>query len=308
MRVVRDYQELAGRQTAVALGTFDGLHLGHQQILEVLKDQNPSLQKVVYTFSNVPTAYFSHQDMALFTEEEKIAAFQELGIDCLYLVPFDAKLAQISPAAFVHFLVEKLGARFIVAGFNYSFGRHAKGSAAYLKEHAEALGAQVFIQPPVNGADGPVSSTRIRGALLEGRPEEAEALLGRPYSLSGVVAHGKRLGRTIGFPTVNFYLPAGKLCPKRGVYAAYADYQGQRYTAITNIGIRPTVDDGDRLNLESHLMGFEEEIYGRPIRILLKHRLREETKFKSVELLKEQLERDKKKAVELLGDSQKDGR
>ena len=287
--------------TSVALGTFDGLHMGHRRIIGRMVREAGGMRKAVYTFSNIPASFFGGRTDALFTTREKIRSLEEMGVDLLVLEDFDAKMAKISPEKFIERLTGALGAKKIYAGFNYTFGAEARGTSRVLEKLAGQQGAEVSIADPVTYKGEPISSTRIREALREGDAEKAEAMLGAPYSIRGIVEGGKRLGRTIGFPTVNFYPPKHKLCPMHGVYASYAVFEGERYIGITNIGSRPTIDDGDAVNLETHMIGFNRDIYGKPIEIQLKRRLRGEVKFANVSELQHQLSRDKRAAIQLLG-------
>lgn len=286
--------------TAVALGTFDGLHLGHRSVLARLKEvaKAKQLSALVYTFSNLPSAYFGGEAEAIFTPKEKAAALEEFGIDMLYMPAFGAEIAQMSKAAFARQLFTELGAKAVVVGFNYRLGKDAEGTPEYLAEIAQQFGAEVICVPPYLLGGAPASSTRIRTALREGNLEEAERLLGRPYEIRDVVAHGKQLGRELGFPTLNFYPPAGKIMPRHGVYAAEAELSGRRYAAVTNIGIRPTVADGDALSVESNLVGFSGDAYGKIASVRLIAFLRGERHFAGLNELTAQIEKDKKRAEE----------
>lgn len=284
---------------AVALGTFDGLHMGHMRVLEMTKKSG--LKSAAVTFSNIPSAYFGGGEGCIFTTDEKIRAFSKTGIDYLILMKFDGDIAAMSPEAFIDFLARRVRAKYICAGFDYTFGRNAEGDVRLLKE----LSAKMHIKTAVSDAlyigGQPVSSTRIRKALACGDVEEAERMLGEPYSFTAQVTMGKQLGRTLGFPTANFYPQEEKLCPKYGVYASIVQYQGRTYPAITNIGSRPTVLDGDRVNVETYIMGFNKEIYGEIITVYIKKRLRGEVRFNGLDELKMQLEMDRKAAREILG-------
>lgn len=286
--------------TAVALGTFDGLHLGHRSVLARLKEvaNAKDLSALVCTFSNLPSAYFGGEAEAIFTPEEKIRALEEFGVDMLYMPAFGEKIAEMNREEFARQLFAELGAKAVVVGFNYRFGKNAEGTPEYLAEAAKEFGAEVVCMPPYLLGGAPVSSTRIRTALREGDVEEAERLLGRPYEICDVVAHGKQLGRQLGFPTLNFYPPAGKIMPRHGVYAAEAELQGKRYAAVTNIGIRPTVADGDALSVESNLVGFSGNAYGELVSIRLLAFLRGEQQFAGLSELTAQIEKDKKRAEE----------
>lgn len=293
--------ELAGQKTAIALGTFDGLHIGHQELIARLKSQAGDLKTMASTFSNIPASFFDKTKRLLFTPEEKIRAFEATGLDYLFMEPFDSSIADMAPDDFARYLFETLGAKLLVVGFNYTYGRRAEGNSLRLKEFAQQYGARVEIVSPINVLGEPVSSTRIRAALREGDAALAEKLMGRPYEYVNIVEQGKHLGRTIGFPTVNFHPSEDKLSPKVGVYASIAEYDGVEYPAMTNIGVRPTVENTEKLNVETNIMGFHKDIYGQQVIIKLKHFIRPEQKFSGVEELKNQLDKDRQTSLKLLG-------
>ncbi|MBQ9941560.1 MAG: bifunctional riboflavin kinase/FAD synthetase [Christensenellaceae bacterium] len=293
--------ERAPADTVAALGTFDGVHLGHKKIIQTLKDlaAEKGLASLVCTFSNVPASYFRPEEVgALSTADEKQAALEEAGVDLLLMQPFDAHMAQISPEAFVDGLADVLRVRAIVVGFNFTFGHKARGNAQFLTEYAGKKGIEVHILPPVEVGGSPVSSTRIRTLLCEGDASGARELLGYGYKIQGEVVNGKKLGRLLGFPTANCFLQKGKLCPKKGVYISMVHFDGQTHCGITNIGQRPTVRDGDRLNVETHILGFDGDLYGHRITVCLRRYLRGETRFNDVEELRLQMEQDKRCAEE----------
>lgn len=281
---------------AVALGTFDGLHIGHQRILENAKQHG--LPLVAYSFANIPAAYFGKDVKAIFSREEKIAVFEDYAPDYLLLAPFDETIMNMPARDYLDFLYYKLNARVISCGFNYTFGRKADGTADVLRAYAKEKGIVAEISPAITLEDMPVSSTRIRSALLEGEIALANAMLGKHYFIMGTVRHGKHLGNKIGFPTVNIPLAPEKLCPKTGVYAACVTLRGKTYPAMTNIGVRPTVEHTDIPNAETYIIGFDGDLYGKELRIELLAFLRAEVKFPSVEKLKEQLKKDEKTALQ----------
>ena len=201
--------------TAVALGMFDGLHLGHRSVLQTLKKKakERSLPTLIYTFSNLPSAYFGGESGMIFTPDEKEEALSEVGIDYLLMPQFDAEVAETPRETFARFLFQELKAKVVCVGFNYRFGKGALGTPLYLKQWAEQYGAELLEQPPFLAEGKAVSSTRIRCALRQGNIKQAAELLGRPYEIVDIVAHGKQLGRQMGFPTLNFYPPKQKLMP-----------------------------------------------------------------------------------------------
>ena len=243
----------------------------------------------------------------IFTPDEKEEALSEVGIDYLLMPQFDAKVAETPREIFARFLFQELKAKVVCVGFNYRFGKGALGTPLYLKQWAEQYGAELLEQPPFLAEGKAVSSTRIRCALRQGNIKQAAELLGRPYEIVDIGAHGKQLGRQMGFPTLNFYPPKQKLMPKHGVYAAEVELEGQRYAAVTNIGIRPTVKDGDALSVESNLAGFQGDAYGKKAKVRLLEFLRGEQKFESLDALICQIEKDKKIAQECVNIAQQRG-
>ena len=292
--------EIAGQNTAIALGTFDGLHVGHQELIRTLKSNAAGLKTMASTFSNIPASFFDNNKRLLFTPEEKTRTFEKLGLDYLFMEPFDEHIANMAPDDFARYLFDTLGAKLLVVGFNYTYGYKAGGNAEHLKSFAKRYGARVEIVSAINMLGEPVSSTRVRKALKDGDAELAEKLLGRPYEYVNTVEQGKHLGRTIGFPTVNFYPSDDKLSPRTGVYASIAEYNGIEYPAMTNIGVRPTVENTQRLNVETNIMGFNKDIYGQQVIIKLKHFIRPEQKFAGVEELKAQLTKDRQTSLNML--------
>lgn len=289
---------LDGLHTAVALGTFDGLHAGHMRILEELKAHAKGLPTLAYAFAQPPAMFFGRGTGMLFTREEKLEHFAAAGIDYLLLVEFNARLAAMPARAFADVLLHTLHARVLAAGYNYTFGRAAEGDSAMLRAYADAHGAQAVICAPVERGGAPVSSTRIRAALARGEIALANSLLGYAYALSGRVTHGKQLARQFGLPTVNFSLSAGKVCPAHGVYASRACWEGNDYPAITNIGRRPTVADGDAVNVETHIIGYAGDLYGKEVCVRLFDWIRPEQRFSSVEALFDQLKKDRQTALQ----------
>ena len=293
MKVIDNTGEITEEKTAVALGTFDGLHIAHRKIICDMIKNAGGLPTVVCTFGNLPSSYFCAESAALFTPGEKAAAMEELGIDYLYMVDFDENVANRSASDFMDFLFGDMRAKKVWAGFNYTFGKDAEGGADMLLCEGKRRGADVFISPQIAMGGVTVSSSRIRAALLNGDVLLATKLMGRSYEINGIVTEGKKLGRKLGFPTINYYIEKGKLCPRHGVYGTITRVGERWYPSITNIGIRPTVDDGNAVNVESNIVGFDGDIYGEHITTRLVFFHREEKKFETVKALKAQLAKDK---------------
>lgn len=282
------------KKSAVALGKFDGIHLGHRKLLDrVLEQKKQGLSTVVFTFDTSAASFFGGDEMALSTREEKRSAFARLGIDVLIEFPLNRETAATEPEDFVsRYLVGQMQTAYLCAGPDISFGRGGAGDYALLARCAKAYGYQVELIDKVCVGGEEVSSTRVREAVRAGRMEEAAGMLGAPYSVSGQVMHGRRLGRALGMPTANLLPDAEKLLPPNGVYYARGIVEGKAYRAISNVGYKPTVSKEKILGIETYLYDFDGEIYGREITVeLLAFRRREQT-FDSVEALRAQIAED----------------
>ena len=283
------------KDTAVAIGKFDGVHLGHRRLLEEILDRKKSgLAACVFTFDPTPAVLFGRSDgKELTTREEKRRLFERLGIDILIEFPLTAETAATEPERFVtEILAKQMNTRFVAAGEDLSFGKNGAGNAELLEKMAPQLGfcVRTIEKIEVDGIE--VSSTYIRKLVEEGRMEEAESMLGMPYTLVGTVEHGNHIGHTLGFPTVNLLPPAGKLLPPNGVYYATVRNNGKTYRAISNVGTKPTVSNGKVMGVESYLYDFDRDIYGQEIEVALRSFRRPERRFGSLEELKSQLELD----------------
>ena len=283
------------KDTAVAIGKFDGVHLGHRRLLEEILDRKKNgLAACVFTFDPTPSVLFGLSDgKELTTREEKRRLFERLGIDILIEFPLTKETAATEPERFVtEILAKQMNTRFVAAGEDLSFGKNGAGNAELLEKMAPQLGfcVRTIEKIEVDGIE--VSSTYIRKLVEEGRMEEAEKMLGMPYTLVGTVEHGNHIGHTLGFPTVNLLPPTGKLLPPNGVYYATVRYNGKTYKAISNVGTKPTVSAEKVMGVESYLYDFYQDIYGQEIEVALKSFRRPERKFGSLEELKSQLDRD----------------
>ncbi|MGI6664683.1 MAG: bifunctional riboflavin kinase/FAD synthetase [Christensenellaceae bacterium] len=286
------------KNNAVAIGTFDGLHIAHQVILAQLKSAAEALggNAIVYTFYNVPAAFFAPTKKALFTKTEKVAAFQKTGIDYLDIHTFNATLAKTPREAFADYLVDTLGAATVVVGYDFHFGANAAGDARFLQAYLAKRRVAVEIIEEVDLDDIPISSTYIRKALRIGDVTAAARMLGRPYSMAGEVVTGRKVGRTLGFPTINMEIPEEKLAPEYGVYATEVIIAGKCYQGVTNIGLRPTVETRENVICETYLFDTEENFYGKTAEVFFLQQIRREEKFSSLQALQEQIEKDKRAA------------
>jgi riboflavin kinase/FMN adenylyltransferase len=297
---------------AIALGNFDGVHLGHakvlSQIIEVSgtnKEEN-RLYPTVVSFSPHPREFFSGQRQLLLTTlEEKVEQLEKLGIEQLVLLPFDQDLAQLSPQEFVaKILVQDLNARKITVGQDFRFGYQRQGTAQDLAAIAAQFNVEVVITPLKTEQEQRISSSLIRTALAEGRIKQANQMLGRPYSLKGMVIDGQKLGRTLGFPTANLQLPDYKLLPRLGVYAVRVSIQNSAHRSlggVMNIGHRPTLGQ-NQVIAEVNLFNWSEDLYQLTLTVQLWDFLRPEQKFSSLDGLKSQISQDCQQAQEILSE------
>lgn len=293
----------AARGATVALGNFDGVHLGHRAVLRAAHAARPGLKLVALTFEPHPREHFRPDDppFRLTLAEAKAGALMQAGAHYVLALPFDAALAAMPAEEFVSGVLHgALAARHLSCGADFAFGHRRGGDVAFLAARAEALGMGLSVVPPVTDEGGPLSSSRIRRALQDGYPERAASELGRPWEIRGTVSHGDKRGRTIGFPTAN--VPLGRhLEPARGVYAIRATLaDGQVVPGVANIGLRPTVG-GTESRLEAHLFDYEGDLYGQEIGVALWHFLRPERRFPGLPALVAQIQADAAEARRLLG-------
>ncbi|MBR7164949.1 MAG: bifunctional riboflavin kinase/FAD synthetase [Clostridia bacterium] len=288
------------RGTCVALGNFDGVHLGHRAILELCAKnaKTHKLPALAWSFRRHPEHFlggtFSSGTITSLSQKETL--MKERGIDRLLLEDFET-VRDLSPATFCEkVLLERLSAKKVFCGFNFRFGKNGAGDADFLKKYLEERGTEVQVVSPVCLDGSPVSSTRIRNLLSQGDMEGVNALLGRPYSILFPVLHGKHLGTRMGFPTLNQAFPNEYALPLKGVYAVAMNEGGKRYHGVCNVGLRPTVDSDETILAETHLFDYSGDLYGKEVQIEFFTFLRGETRFASVEELTGQIALDKEKA------------
>ncbi len=295
--------------TAITIGTFDGVHHGHLAILDQLKKEAARIggQSIVITFHPHPRRILHNADApALLTGlEERIDRFQKLGVDHLVIVPFDPSFSSLSAEEYIaQFLVGCFHPRVIVIGHDHRFGHGRKGDYAMLIAQGKQHQYEVVEIPEQLLREARVSSTGIRHALLEGNISLANELLGYPYTLQGTVIEGDKLGRTLGYPTANLSLTdSDKLIPSSGVYAVEVEHNAKdltrRFKGMMNIGYRPTVNGKER-RIEVHIFDFNEDIYYEKLKVFLLAYTRKEMKFSGLEALKQQLASDKQQISALL--------
>jgi len=302
MELVRGLHNLRPehRGCAATIGSFDGIHLGHQAVLTQLAAQGRErrLPVTLITFEPQPREYFMPEEAPprLTRFREKLEVLQHCGIDRVVCLRFNTWLASLTADEFIQrVMLDGLAVKYLVVGDDFRFGKGRIGDYALLEQTGKIHGFPVVTMPTFNVGNHRVSSTRIRVALNEGDFSSAEALLGRPYWMSGRVAHGDKRGRTIGFPTANIFLHRNAV-PVDGVFAVeMCGIDDRPIAGVANVGTRPTVD-GSRALLEVHLFDFDRDIYGRHVQVSFLKKLRPERKFESFELLKRQIERDAEQA------------
>lgn len=283
-----------------ALGMFDGVHLGHRALLKSAENESKKRQAkpVVFTFSNHPMEVLGGGVRLLSSIPERDRILCALGAREVASVPFTPELAALSTECFVDLLAERWAIQALVVGYNYTCGARGLGTPETLTRIGRQRGFSVEVVPPVLYLGAPVSSSRVREAIERGEVEQAERMLNRRYTLSGTVVENRRIGRRIGFPTANIEVERNRALPKDGVYATIAYVDGTYRRAVTNIGTNPTVR-GERLTIETHLIGFDADIYGKHLTIAFRRFLRDELVFSSLEALKEQIRRDVLQAEQL---------
>jgi riboflavin kinase/FMN adenylyltransferase len=308
IRVIRGWKDLhAGdRGAAVAMGSFDGVHQGHQRVIALAERAARELGVPlgVITFDPHPRVYFRPDEPAfrLMKGDQQARALEALGVDILYVLPLDPELANMTDREFAaRVLHEGLGARHVAVGFDNSFGKDRTGSPETMRAYGQEMGFGVSVAEPVADGDGEkFSSTAVRDALRDGHPEAAAAILGRPFAIEGAVQRGRQLGRKLGFPTANVPL-ADYVTPRFGVYATRTRLpDGRQIPGVANIGVNPTVDGVTIPLLEVWLFDFDEDIYDQVIETDLVAFLRPEEKFESLDVMTDQVMRDAKAARDLL--------
>lgn len=277
------------QNTVAALGTFDGVHLGHRAVLESAL-QYSVLRPICLSFKNTPKNALGIQTPLLLTDAQRVEKIKQAGFSGVVLFDFDA-VRQMSPAAFLDFIVSTYHIRALCCGFNYRFGAGGKGNTDFLRAYCKENGLQLTVAKAVTVGGQPVSATGIRAQIMAGRIAQANTLLGYPYFIEGKIVHGFKRGRTLGFPTINQEIPLGICCPKYGVYTSSVLVEGRRYKGITNIGDNPTFSL-PVAKAETYIHGFSGDIYGKYAKVELLQFLRPEIRFTSVEALKNQIQKD----------------
>jgi riboflavin kinase/FMN adenylyltransferase len=303
VKVYRDFEEVGNIPNAVlTIGTFDGVHLGHQKIIERLKSEAKKVngETVLFTFFPHPRMVINptnHGLKLIQTQAEKIENLERLGLDHLIIFPFTKSFSNLTADEFVkEYLIDKLHVKTIVVGYDHQFGKNREGTLKHLQKLSKTLPFEVIEIPAHEVDEINVSSTKIRKAIEIGDVQTANSYLNEPFEISGKVVKGNQIGRTIGFPTANIEIGDElKIIPAIGVYAVEIVLEDQRILqGMMNIGIRPTVTDSKEVKVEVFIFDFSEAIYDQRIKVYLLQRIRGEHRFQSVEVLRAQLQEDEK--------------
>lgn len=283
--------------TYIALGSFDGLHLGHralvQKAIEVAKKNKG--KSMIYTFKNHPLSIINKEIMPklLMDNDMKIRVLEHIGVDYLSLINFSREFMEISPEDFISNIVENYNAKGIIVGFNYRFGYKNLGDITLLKKLSVKYNFKLYVINPIKQNNELISSSRIRNIISEqGDIKKANSMLYVPFSVEGKVVRGRQIGREIGFPTINLDYNKDYVIPKGGVYSTIVKYKDKFYKGVTNIGYNPTVEN-QKLSIETHILDFNNNIYDETIRVYFTGRIRDEKKFDSLEELACRIEKDK---------------
>lgn len=297
MKIFNSLEEIENiEETVIALGNFDGVHKGHQQIISrtVKSAEAAGFKSAVFTFSNHPKNLMADKIVVknILYADEKAAIIESLGVDYMFNIPFDQTILNMDPIDFIDdLLIGKFNMRQAYCGFNYRFGYKAAGNAEILMKEGMKKGFGIHIQEPFTIDGNLVSSTFIRSLIQEGKVDQCIKYMGRLYSIGGEVVVGNKLGRTIGFPTSNIMIDETMVTPPNGVYVTYCTYNGVRYPSVTNVGVKPTIGTYHK-NVETHIFNFDKELYGKTIRVEFLEKTRDERKFESVEALSKQITDD----------------
>ena len=288
-------------KSVVSIGSFDGIHLGHQKIINSLKSfSGEGLDSVLITFQPTPQHFFLKEKFKgyLSSKNEKINLIEEMGIENLCIIEFDNNIKDLSAEDFLSKIVKAFSPKMFIVGYNHSFGKDKRGDMDFLNSNRERYSFKTIRVDEVANAEMKISSSEIRGFLELGNIKKANIALGNFYSLCGLVVSGKGLGKTMGFPTANISIREGKLIPGNGVYFIEAIIDQEKFKGMCNIGFNPTIGNNKDVSIEAHLFDLDKDIYDKEIIIRFVDFVRKERKFKNINSLKEQLEADKNKCLE----------
>ena len=286
--------KINSEKTAVTVGKFDGVHKGHAYLYSIINNKKKDgFSSLVLTFSNsVREKLDSAEAGVLITDDERKVMMSGLGIDYLVDCPFDDRMRSTSPRDFIKALCDNLRMKFMVVGSDFRFGYKGAGDTALLKELSTELGFELIVVDKIKSEDRDISSTFVREELSKGNVEKVNELLGYEYFVWGEVVHGAHLGHKIGIPTINITPPVNKLLPANGVYVTNCIIDGKVYGGVTNVGCKPSVKSDGRVGIETHILNFDGDLYGKEVKVVFLKFLRPEMKFASLDELKEQMNKD----------------
>ena len=286
--------------TAITIGKFDGLHRGHKKLCGSLFSlEREGVKSLAISFIDSPINVINNSDSKqIVTLEERRLLFKESGISIFIECPFDENLRKTLPRDFVLRLINELNMKYLVVGTDFRFGYKGKGDVSLLKELSEELGFKLIVIDKLQDENIDISSSRIREEIQMGHIIKANQLMGRNYFIYGEVVYGRQIGRKIDFPTINIIPSKKKLIPANGVYITAVLLDGKQYNGITNVGVKPTFDDDNTLSIETHILNFEANVYGKEVKIVFLKEMRKEIKFDSAEALKAQLIIDKQQGID----------
>ena len=297
MKIIDLNNDKYNYNTGIALGNFDGIHIGHQYLIKdsIKKANEKGLEPSILLFKNHTKTIINNQNNKVYlltSNEQKLRILKEMGIKIVYTLLFDREIMKLSAEKFVEeILINKLNTKLVTAGFDYRFGYKALGDSNYLKELGEKYNFETNIIMPIYVDEEIVSSTKIRNLIKIGEIKKANEFLGRPYSLVGNVVKGDQRGSKMGYPTANIQLSYNYAIPKTGVYETITLIENKKFVSLTNIGYNPTFN-GKKLKIENHIIDFDEDIYGRKIEIKFMDFIREDIKFNTVKELIEKIAED----------------
>lgn len=302
MRCISVDDNIKLKNTIVTVGKFDGIHKGHEKLLEVIAKNANGRQKVVLTFETSPAAFLKDDaNKTIVTEEEKRILCEQQGIDVYMKMPMKKEFLSLSPEEFLSdILKDKIGATTIVCGPDFRFGAAAKGNIEFLKKKQKEYGFNLIVVKKEQYNNKDISSTAIREKIMEGKMLEVNEMLDHPYRIIGKVEQGKQLGRTMGLPTANIIPDKTKLLPPNGVYRTVVVVNDKSFNAISNVGVNPTVENGNQIKVETHIIDYKEYIYNEVIQVKFYEFIRPEKSFANVEELKKQIDADIEFCIEQL--------
>lgn len=297
MKIITNLNTKIKDETVICLGSFDGLHLGHQALIKnaLLEANNRNIKSAVFTFSNHPASIITNKDEPnlLVDNKQKTTMLRDFGLDYLLMVEFNENIMKIKPEDFVKkILVDNMNVRKVIVGFNYRFGHKGKGNTEVLNELGDKYGFEVEILSPVMKYNQVISSTLIRSLISKGEIKDANKLLGFSYTIKGQVVDGKKRGKSMGFPTANLKLKNNYVIPRLGVYKTKTIVGSNEYLSVTSVGKNPTFKNDNKISIETYLINFDKNIYNENITVKFVNFIREEIKFENKDELIQQMKKD----------------